>query len=151
MPMKWTIAVAGLLVLAFVGGVVQGRAERFELEGNMKLFGSGNGIIFPDDTKLTSAAFAGVIVYTRTQTFPAVMSVPMLGGPVSCDTGDVVVGGGVNFAQAGALTQVIYSIVSEATGSEDAWQGQVVANPNSAGFATGSALVVSARCADVTP
>jgi hypothetical protein len=151
MSRRWIAAVLALLVLAFVGGVAQGRAERFELEGNIKIFGSGNGIIFPDDSKVTSAGFGGVTVYTRTQTFQAGASVLALGGPVACDAGDVVVGGGVKFTQVGTLTQVIYSLVNEATVSEDAWQGQVVANPDSAGFATGSALVVSGRCADVTP
>ena len=54
MPRKQMLVV-GTVALAFVAGVVQGQAERFELEGNMKLFGTGNGIIFPDGTKQTSA------------------------------------------------------------------------------------------------
>ncbi len=51
MSTKWSILVGGLLALAFVGGVVQGQTERFELEGNLKFFGSGNGVIFPDGTE----------------------------------------------------------------------------------------------------
>jgi hypothetical protein len=72
-------------------------------------------------------------------------------GQASCDAGDVVVGGGVKFTQAGALTQVIYSLVNEPNGSGSAWLGQISANPNSVGFVAGSTLVVTARCADVTP
>ena len=151
MSTKRTILTAGLLILVFVGGIVQGRTERFELEGNMKLFGNGNGIIFPDDTKLTSAAIVGVAVYTRTQMVQPGGSVLAVAGQADCDAGDIVVGGGVSFAQAGTLTQVIYSIVNEASGPGTAWVGQVVANPNSAGFAAGSTLTISARCADVTP
>lgn len=54
MSMRRHILVGGLLALAVVGGVVQGQTERFELEGNMKLFDGGNGIIFPDGSRLTT-------------------------------------------------------------------------------------------------
>ena len=55
MSMKRSILIGGVVALAFVGGVVQGQTERFELEGNLKFFGAGNGIIFTDGTKQTSA------------------------------------------------------------------------------------------------
>ena len=35
-------------------GVVSSQTERFELEGNLKFFGAGNGIIFADGTKQLS-------------------------------------------------------------------------------------------------
>ena len=57
MSMKRNILVVGLVALAaFFGGVVQSQTERFELEGNLKFFGIGNGVIFPDGSKQISAA-----------------------------------------------------------------------------------------------
>lgn len=149
--MTRTILLCAVVVLAFVGGVVQGQTERFELEGNLKLFGTGNGVIFPDGTRLTSAAFAGVTLYTRTMAIAAGAGVKTIAGQASCDAGDVVAGGGIKFTQVGTLTQVIYSLVNEPNGGGNAWLGQIDANPASAGFAAGSALVITARCADVTP
>ena len=151
MSLKRTVLLGAVAVLAFVGGVARGQTERFELEGNLKFFGTGNGVIFPDGTKVTSAAFAGVTLYTRTLAVPSAGVVKVFMGMASCDAGDVVVGGGVKFTQAGVLTQVIYSIVNEPNGSGNAWLGQIDANPMSAGFVAGSTLVVTARCADVTP
>ena len=56
MSMRQQILAGGLLALAFVGGVVvQGQTERFELEGNLKFFGTGNGVIFTDGSKQTTA------------------------------------------------------------------------------------------------
>ena len=71
MSVKRAVLYGAVAVLAFVGGVAHGQTERFELEGNLKFFGTGNGVIFPDGTKVTSAAFAGVTLYTRTQTIPS--------------------------------------------------------------------------------
>ena len=48
----------GFLVGVCAAGVLTAQAERFELEGNMKFFGTGNGIIFPDGTKQISATGA---------------------------------------------------------------------------------------------
>ena len=70
MSVKRTVLLGAVVVLAFVGGVARGQTERFELEGNLKFFGTGNGVIFSDGTKVTSAAFAGVVIYTRTQAVP---------------------------------------------------------------------------------
>jgi hypothetical protein len=50
---RWSAA--ALLAAAFCGGVVAGQTERLELLGNLKFFGAGNGIIFSDGTKQTSA------------------------------------------------------------------------------------------------
>lgn len=50
-----TLVVGSLLALAVVGGVVQSQTERFELEGNLKFFGSSSGVIFTDGTKQTTA------------------------------------------------------------------------------------------------
>ena len=55
MSVKQTVVPGVLLAIAFVGGVVTGQTERFELEGNLKFFGAGNGVIFPNGTKQTSA------------------------------------------------------------------------------------------------
>ncbi len=55
MSLRPIILVAAIVALAFIGDVVRGQTERFELEGNLKFFGVGNGIIFPDNTKQTTA------------------------------------------------------------------------------------------------
>ena len=69
MSIERYVLVGGLLLaLAFVGGVVQGQTERFELEGNMKFFGAENGIIFSDGTKQTSADSVGTLTASGTFT-----------------------------------------------------------------------------------
>jgi hypothetical protein len=55
MSRRQTVLAATLLACTFVSGVVVGQTERFELEGNLKFFGVGNGIIFSDGSKQTSA------------------------------------------------------------------------------------------------
>ena len=46
----------GVVVGLSSAGIVSSQAERFELEGNIKFFGTGNGIIFADGTKQVSSA-----------------------------------------------------------------------------------------------
>ena len=45
----------GVVVGVACAGVVSSQTERFELEGNLKFFGTGNGIIFADGTTQISA------------------------------------------------------------------------------------------------
>ena len=45
----------GVVVGVACAGVVSSQTERFELEGNLKFFGTGNGIIFADGTTQVSA------------------------------------------------------------------------------------------------
>ena len=49
-----------VLAVAAVGVIVQSQTERFELTGNLKFFGAGNGVIFPDGSKQVTAGSGGI-------------------------------------------------------------------------------------------
>jgi hypothetical protein len=50
------------LILYSLAAVVGSQAERLEILGNIRIFGTGNGLIFPDGTKLSSALAGGAFL-----------------------------------------------------------------------------------------
>src|SRR5262249_35087292 len=74
------IAVLTAVIVLSIAAFVRSQTERLEILGNVEIFGQGNGLIFPDGTKLSSAAQmvggGGVTPYVN---IPQAKFAPMFG------------------------------------------------------------------------
>ena len=89
--------------------------------------------------------------YSRSSAATTTAAQLEIGSNVSCDSGDVAVGGGVSWSQGSGAPATLVRSDSKPTPTLTAWTGVLIADAQGSPFPAGTTIDVTVVCADMTP